>query len=80
MTDSLDTSEREAEDPRETIRLPVREMRDEPQPAAVHVHRYTAWGVLNAEGDLWMVFLDRAEALGYCNSEADLVELTGEHA
>ncbi|MGC4396030.1 hypothetical protein [Hydrogenophaga sp. T2] len=32
MTDSLDTSDREAEDPREPIRLPVREMRDEPVP------------------------------------------------
>ncbi|MBX3610358.1 MAG: hypothetical protein KF871_10735 [Hydrogenophaga sp.] len=32
MTDSIDTSEREAEDPREPISLPVREMRDEPVP------------------------------------------------
>lgn len=32
MTDSIDTSEREAEEPREPIRLPVREMRDEPVP------------------------------------------------
>lgn len=31
MTDSIDTSEREAEEPREPI-LPVREMRDEPVP------------------------------------------------
>lgn len=32
MTDSIETSEREGEDPREPIRLPVREMRDEPAP------------------------------------------------
>jgi hypothetical protein len=32
MNDSLDTSDREAIDPREPIRLPVREMRDEPVP------------------------------------------------
>lgn len=36
MTDSLDTSDREAEDPREPIRLPVREMRDEPVPPTEH--------------------------------------------
>lgn len=35
MTDSIDTSEREAEDPREPIRLPVREMRAEPAPPPV---------------------------------------------
>lgn len=35
MTDSIDTSERESEDPRQPIRLPVFEMRDEPQPDAV---------------------------------------------
>ena len=32
MADSIETSDREAEDPREPIRLPVREMRDEPEP------------------------------------------------
>lgn len=32
MTDSIETSDREAEDPRKPIRLPVREMRDEPAP------------------------------------------------
>ena len=32
MTDSIDTSEREAEDPRGPLILPVREMRDEPVP------------------------------------------------
>lgn len=32
MTDSIDTSDREAEEPRGPIRLPVREMRDEPVP------------------------------------------------
>lgn len=32
MTDSIDTSEREAEEPRGPFGLPVREMRDEPVP------------------------------------------------
>lgn len=36
MTDRIDNSDRKAEDPREPIRLPVREMREEPAPPTEH--------------------------------------------